>query len=113
MSRLGVPLVDAARIVEGQGWASNPSDGRHFHKIVPIEVVDLLSVLGAPPAPPSLTGREAAEFTLEARERSQLAHSSSTRRAAGAHASWATPYSLACVSLLCMLAAVFRLGTGR
>ena len=38
MSRLGVPIVDAARIVEGQAWASNVNDGRHFHKIVPIEV---------------------------------------------------------------------------
>ena len=38
MSRLGVPIVDAARIVEGQGWASKIDDGRHFHKIVPIEV---------------------------------------------------------------------------
>lgn len=38
MSRLEVPLVDAARIVEGQGWASIPGDGRHFLKIVPIEV---------------------------------------------------------------------------
>ncbi|CAM9845759.1 unnamed protein product [Ectocarpus sp. 12 AP-2014] len=94
MSRLGVPLVDAARIVEGQGWASNPSDGRHFHKIVPIEVVDLLSVLGAPPAPPSLTGRDPAEFTVEARERSRLAHSSATRRP-GAHACWVKPYFLA------------------
>lgn len=38
MARLGVPVVDAARIVEGQAWASKPNDGRHFHKIVPIEV---------------------------------------------------------------------------
>lgn len=30
--------MDAAKIVEGQGWASKPSDGRHFHKLVPIEV---------------------------------------------------------------------------
>ncbi|CAN0083842.1 unnamed protein product [Ectocarpus sp. 6 AP-2014] len=37
MSRLGVPLVDAAKIVEGQGWASHVNDGRHFHKLVPIE----------------------------------------------------------------------------
>ena len=38
MARLGVPIVDGAKIVEGQAWASKPNDGRHFHKIVPIEV---------------------------------------------------------------------------
>lgn len=38
MARLGVAVVDAASIVEGQAWASRPNDGRHFHKIVPIEV---------------------------------------------------------------------------
>eukprot|EP00903_Cladosiphon_okamuranus_P016931 g15607.t1 len=54
MARLGVPIVDAARIVEGQAWASRYNDGRHFHGIVPIEVAALLDVLGAPPPPPSL-----------------------------------------------------------
>lgn len=31
-------MVDAARIVEGEAWASKPKDGRHYHKIVPLEV---------------------------------------------------------------------------
>lgn len=38
MSRLGIPLVDAASIVEGQAWASKRTDGRHYHPIVPLEV---------------------------------------------------------------------------
>lgn len=38
MSRLGVPIVDAASIVEGEAWASKTADGRHYHPIVPIEV---------------------------------------------------------------------------
>ncbi|CAM9373258.1 unnamed protein product [Ectocarpus sp. 12 AP-2014] len=114
MSRLGVPLVDAARIVEGQGWASIPGDGRHFHKIVPIEVAELLSVLGAPQPPPSLPSRkDAAEFSLETRERSKLAQSSSGWRAS-AHASasgWVAPYSLMSLPVLGML--VSRTAVGR
>ncbi|CAM9179910.1 unnamed protein product [Ectocarpus sp. 12 AP-2014] len=114
MTRLGVPLVDAARIVEGQGWASIPGDGRHFHKIVPIEVAELLSVLVAPQPPPSLPSRkDAAEFSLETRERSKLAHSSSGWRAS-AHASasgWAAPYSLMSLPVLGML--VSRTAVGR
>ncbi|CAN0256736.1 unnamed protein product [Pylaiella littoralis] len=58
MSRLEVPIVDAARIVEGQAWASKIHDGRHYHKIVPMEVAELLSVLGAPPPPAALPDRE-------------------------------------------------------
>ncbi|CAM9324458.1 unnamed protein product, partial [Ectocarpus sp. 12 AP-2014] len=114
MSRLGVPLVDAARIVEGQGWASIPGDGRHFHKIVPIEVAELLSVLGASQPPPSLPSRkDAAEFSLETRERSKLAQSSSGWRAS-AHASasgWAASYSLVSLPVLGML--VSRTAVGR
>lgn len=40
MSRLGVPIVDAAEIVEGEAWASMRTDGRHYHPIVPLEVGD-------------------------------------------------------------------------
>ncbi|CAN0256673.1 unnamed protein product [Pylaiella littoralis] len=58
MFRLGVPVVDAARIVEGQAWASKVDDGRHFRKIVPIEVIELLDMLGAPPPPAALPERE-------------------------------------------------------
>lgn len=44
MSRLGVPVVDAAAIVEGQAWASTVTDGRHYHPIVPLEVGDATAV---------------------------------------------------------------------
>ncbi|CAM9288323.1 unnamed protein product [Scytosiphon promiscuus] len=57
MSRLGVPVIDSARIVEGQGWASDPRDGRHYQKLVPIEVTELLSLIGAPPPPGELPDR--------------------------------------------------------
>lgn len=40
MSRLEVPVVDAAAIVEGEAWASTVTDGRHYHPIVPLEVGD-------------------------------------------------------------------------
>ncbi|CAM9288249.1 unnamed protein product [Scytosiphon promiscuus] len=68
MSRLGVPMVDSAKIVEGQGWASSPSDGRHFHKLVPLEVTELLSLLGAPPPPGDLPDRGQPAVTSEAEE---------------------------------------------
>eukprot|EP00903_Cladosiphon_okamuranus_P016927 g15603.t1 len=55
MSRLEVPIVDAAAIVEGEAWASKRTDGRHYHPIVPVEVADLLGLLTAPPPPPSLS----------------------------------------------------------
>lgn len=44
MSRLDVPIVDAAAIVEGQAWASTVTDGRHYHPIVPLEVGDATAV---------------------------------------------------------------------
>ncbi|CAN0536653.1 unnamed protein product [Ectocarpus sp. 12 AP-2014] len=52
-------------MVEGQGWASHVNDGRHFHKLVPIEVASLLSVLGAPHPPGSLPDRDAAALAEE------------------------------------------------
>ena len=45
LAKLGVPIVDAARIVEGQAWASNNADGRHYRPIVPLEVFALLVAL--------------------------------------------------------------------
>ena len=33
--------MDAAKMVEGQAWASKRKDGRHFHKVVPMEVCTL------------------------------------------------------------------------
>lgn len=52
MAKLGVPLVDAARIVEGQTWATHIADGRHYHPIVPVELLTFLEVLTSPPPPP-------------------------------------------------------------
>ncbi|CAM9213547.1 unnamed protein product, partial [Laminaria digitata] len=37
LARLGVPIVDAAQIVDGQAWATKRNDGRHYHPIVPLE----------------------------------------------------------------------------
>lgn len=48
MAKLGVPLVDAGRLVEGQVWATSPADGRHFHPIVPLELYTMLSVVLSP-----------------------------------------------------------------
>lgn len=48
MSGLGVPVVDAARIVEGQAWASKRNDGRHYHKIVPMEVSVVCACVSIP-----------------------------------------------------------------
>lgn len=56
MMRIGVPIVDAGRIVEGQAWASHPEDGRHFQSLVPIELYTLLGVLTSPPPLPSDPG---------------------------------------------------------
>lgn len=52
MARLGVPLVDAGNIVEGQRWATRCRDGRHYHPMVPMELITLLEVLTSPPPPP-------------------------------------------------------------
>lgn len=52
LARLGVPIVDAARIVEGQAWASRKSDGRHYHSLVPLEIFALLGALISPPPTP-------------------------------------------------------------
>lgn len=52
LARLGVPIVDAAQIVEGQAWASKPSDGRHYHSLVPLEIFALLGALVSPPPTP-------------------------------------------------------------
>jgi len=45
MSRLGVPIVDATEIVDGEAWASKVSDGRHYHPIVPMEVCSRFQLL--------------------------------------------------------------------
>ena len=58
MARLGVPIVDAAQIVQGQAWASRRSDGRHYHPIVPLETFALLGALISPPPPPLLAEGE-------------------------------------------------------
>lgn len=59
MASLGVPLVDAAQIVEGNSWASKRTDGRHYHPIVPLEVIRLLEVLTSPmPSPLIPKGEE-------------------------------------------------------
>lgn len=52
MARLGVPIVDAASIVDGQTWASRLTDGRHYQRIVPVEVFDMLGALISPPPAP-------------------------------------------------------------
>lgn len=52
MARLGVPLVDAGKIVEGQRWATRRRDGRHYHPMVPMELIALLEGLTSPPPPP-------------------------------------------------------------
>lgn len=49
MERLGVPIVDAAKIVDGQLWATHTLDGRHYHPIVPMEVMAFLQEVTAPP----------------------------------------------------------------
>lgn len=54
MAKLGVPLVDAGRIVEGQEWASRVTDGRHYPPLVPLECIALLNALTSPPPPPYL-----------------------------------------------------------
>lgn len=59
LAKLGVPIVDAARIVEGQAWASNNADGRHYRPIVPLEVFALLVALVSPLPPPLLPAGEA------------------------------------------------------
>lgn len=48
MDRLGVPVVEADRIVKDQAWATPKHDGRHYHNLVPVEVWELLGVLAAP-----------------------------------------------------------------
>lgn len=45
-------MVDAGRFVEGQKWATNRSDGRHFRPLVPLELWALLDALTSPPPPP-------------------------------------------------------------
>lgn len=51
MRKLGVPLVDAFKIVEGQKWATTVNDGRHYHPIVPMEIIEFLRVLTTPTPP--------------------------------------------------------------
>lgn len=51
-----MPLVDAGMLVEGHPWATKRNDGRHYHPIVPLEVILLLGVLTD--SPPSLVYNE-------------------------------------------------------
>lgn len=53
MARVGVPLVDAGQIVEGQSWATGTQDGRHFRPLVPLELYTMLGAITSPPPPPS------------------------------------------------------------
>ena len=56
MMKVGVPIVDAGRIVEGQTWATKPEDGRHFAPLVPLELYTMLGVLTSPLPPPCHPG---------------------------------------------------------
>lgn len=53
MARLGVPLVDAGKIVDGEIWATKRFDGRHYHALVPMELFELLGALISPPPAPA------------------------------------------------------------
>lgn len=52
MARLGVPVVDTWRIVEGQLWATDETDGKHYKPLVPLELVSFLGAILSPPPPP-------------------------------------------------------------
>lgn len=54
MARLGVPIVDGGRIVDGQVWATKHMDGRHYHPLVPLELIEMLGALTSPPPPPMI-----------------------------------------------------------
>lgn len=58
LARLGIPLVDAGQIVEGQTWATRHNDGRHYHPLVPVELLSLMDAITAPMPSPLVPPQE-------------------------------------------------------
>eukprot|EP00752_Nemacystus_decipiens_P008997 g8032.t1 len=48
MERLEVPIVEADLITKDQAWATPIHDGRHYQKLVPVEVWELFGILVSP-----------------------------------------------------------------